>query len=105
MLKKFDERAFLIVALVGIFFMQFLTVGYQFFSCQNSLQTSKDSDKVTLVCNNASNSLGDAAKLAIATFLALLVPPASPPGSYNKEVKGTRRKKNSSDSEDGNEVG
>lgn len=79
--------------------MQFATVGYQTFSCQNAVQTSKDSDKVTLVCNNASSSFNETGKLALTTFLALLVPSSSQAAMENIKSIGTRRKKSLPDAE------
>jgi hypothetical protein len=104
MLKQFNERAFLIRALVGVFVVQFATVGYQTFSCQNAVQTSKDSDKVSLVCNNASSSFNETGKLALTTFLALLVPSSSQAAMENIKSIGTRRKKSSTEAEEGNKT-
>jgi hypothetical protein len=89
---KFNERAFLIRALMGIFILQFATVGYQTFSCQSAVQSGKDSDKVTLICNNAANSFNETGKLALTTFLALLVPSASQGAVEAIQTTGKRRK-------------
>jgi hypothetical protein len=70
----FNERAFLVRCLAGIFFLQFVTVGYLAYSCHTSLKGGSDTDKISLVCNNASNSFNETGKLALATVLALLVP-------------------------------
>lgn len=74
MFGKFNERAFLIRALVGIFLVQFATVGYQVFSCQSAVQSGKESEKIALVCNSAASNFNETGKLALTTFLALLVP-------------------------------
>lgn len=92
MLSKFNERAFLIRALVGIFLVQFATVGYQTFSCQSAVQTSKETDKVTLICNNAANSFNETGKLALTTFLALLVPSASQGTAEAIQTSSKKRK-------------
>jgi hypothetical protein len=70
----FNERAFLIRCLAGIFLIQFATVGYLAYSCQASLGKENETEKVNLICGNASNSFNETGKLALATILALLVP-------------------------------
>jgi hypothetical protein len=98
MLKQFNERAFLIRALVFVFLIQFGTVGYQTFSCQKAAQNSKESETVSLICNNAASSFNETGKLALATFLALLVPASSP--STNAEVTSSRKRKTSAKEEE-----
>ena len=93
---KFNERAFLVRALMGIFILQFATIGFQTYSCQSAIRNIKESDKVSTICESASESFNETGKLALATFLALLVPAAAvPPGSSSR----TTRKKPSSDEE------
>jgi len=101
MLNQFNERAFLIRALVSIFVVQFVTVGYQMFSCHSAIQSSKESEKVTLVCNNAASSLSETGKVALATLLALLVPSASQ-GSVT--ALGQSRKRKETPQQDNNEA-
>lgn len=92
MLVKFNERAFLIRALVGVFMVQFATVGYQTFSCQAAVQSGRESDKIALVCNNAATSFNETGKLALTTFLALLVPSASQGAVEAIQTSGKKRK-------------
>jgi hypothetical protein len=92
MLKQFNERAFLIRALVGIFVLQFATVGYQTFSCQRAANNAKESERVTLICNNAANSFNETGKLALTTFLALLVPSAGQGASDSIQTLPRTRK-------------
>jgi len=86
-MKFFNERAFLVRSLIGIFAVQFVTVGYQTFLCQRSVLTVKESDRVSLICTNAANSYNETGKLALATILALLVPSSKQesPESSEKE--------------------
>lgn len=91
----FNERAFLVRCLAGIFLLQFSTVGYLAYSCHTSLKGGGETDKISLVCNNASNSFNETGKLALTTVLALLVPsgkdpeksatPGTPPRGRKKE--------------------
>lgn len=99
MLKQFNERAFLIRALVGIFVLQFATVGYQTFSCQRAANHAKESDRVTLICNNAATSFNETGKLALTTFLALLVPSASQGAVQAVQSVGRRSRRNKSELE------
>lgn len=92
MLKQFNERAFLIRALVGIFVLQFATVGYQTFSCQRAANNSQESERVTLICNNAATSFNETGKLALTTFLALLVPSAAQGAVQAVQTTGRRKK-------------
>lgn len=71
-MANFKERAFLIRALVGVFVIQFATVFYQFFSCRIAIL--KQPDKITEVCSDATSTFNETGKLALTTFLALLVP-------------------------------
>lgn len=73
-MMEFNERAFLIKALIAIFVFQFLTVIYQNHLCQSSISSGKNDTQVALICNNASNSLNETGKLALTTILAILVP-------------------------------
>lgn len=72
-----SERRFLIKALVVVFLLQFIVVCYQIHSCQEAIRSPKETDKVVAVCTNASNSFNETGKLALTTFLALLVPMSS----------------------------
>lgn len=74
---KFNERAFLIRALVGVFAVQFGTVIYLTYTCQSAIKAIKETDKVARVCESASESFNETGKIALATFLALLVPSSS----------------------------
>lgn len=76
-MKNFNERSFLVRALVGVFAVQFATVAYQVHSCQAAIKSKSESEKVTLVCNGATNTFNETSKLALTTFLALLVPSAA----------------------------
>lgn len=76
-MEKFNERGFLIRALMGVFFIQFVTVFYQIYSCQTAIKSPRESDKVTAICSTASSSFNETGKLALTTFLALLVPSSS----------------------------
>lgn len=76
-LENSSERRFLLRALMAIFILQFATVFFQFFSCQSAIKSDKDVEKITMVCSNATNSFNETGKLALATFLALLVPSSS----------------------------
>lgn len=88
--RNLSEREFLIRALVGVFALQFLTVGYQTYSCQVASSKVKESERVALICNNASNSFNETGKLALATFLALLVPSSS---QTTSQTASRRRRK------------
>lgn len=83
----FNERAFLIRALMGIFIIQFVTVGYQIYACQSATKSVRELEKVTLMCQNASNSFNETGKLALATFLALLVPSGATPTNTSSRSK------------------
>lgn len=99
MLKQFNERAFLIRALVGIFVLQFATVGYQTFSCQRAANNAKESERVTLICNNAATSFNETGKLALTTFLALLVPSAAQGAVQAVQSTGRKRKQTKDEAE------
>lgn len=73
----FNERSFLIRALIGVFLIQFATVFYQIYSCQTAIRSPRETDKVAIICSDASTSFTETGKLALTTFLALLVPSAS----------------------------
>lgn len=103
MLRQFNERAFLIRALVGIFVLQFATVGYQTFSCQRAANSAKESERVTLICNNAANSFNETGKLALTTFLALLVPSAAQ-GAVEAVQAHSRTRKSSTKKENEEKV-
>jgi hypothetical protein len=98
-LGNFNERNFLIRALVGVFLIQFITVFYQIYSCQTAIKSGRESDKVALICSNASSSFNETGKLALATFLALLVPSSSQ--TVGSSVRSKRKTK--SEGEDGTE--
>jgi hypothetical protein len=89
----FNERAFLVRCLAGIFILQFSTVGYLAYSCHTSLRGVKETDKISLVCNNASNSFNETGKLALTTVLALLVPSGKDATSSNRTSPSRSRKK------------
>ena len=93
-MAPFNERAFLIRALAGIFLGQFITVGYQTWSCQSSAAKNRESTQVTLICNNATNTFNETGKLALTTILALLVPSS---GQNVSEIfssaRGSRKRK------------
>lgn len=91
-MSSFKERAFLIRALVGVFVIQFATVFYQVFSCRTAIL--RQSDKTTEVCSNASNSFNETGKLALTTFLALLVPASNQVGGEGSD-KPSRKPKTS----------
>ena len=73
----FNERSFLIRALIGVFLVQFATVFYQIYSCQTAIRSPRETEKVAVICSDASSSFTETGKLALTTFLALLVPSAS----------------------------
>ena len=101
-MAAFNERAFLIRALAGIFVMQFITVGYQTWSCQSSADLNKDSTQVTLICNNATNSFNETGKLALTTILALLVPSSGQSVSeILNSVRGSIKNKNENEDQEG----
>jgi hypothetical protein len=105
-LNKFSERNFLVRALVGVFLIQFATVFYQIYSCQTAINSSRESDKVTAICATASGSFNETGKLALTTFLALLVPSSSQ--SVGNAVKPRRKSKPEEkveESKDSNQVG
>lgn len=104
---NFNERSFLLRALVTVFVVQFATVFYQIYSCQTAINSRKEVEKVTLICSNASNSFNETGKIALATFLALLVPAGPQTVSPGNKSAATRRKvKGESDTEvDDNKVG
>jgi hypothetical protein len=91
----FNERAFLLRALAGVFVVQFATVGYLTYSCQTASSSGKEENHVTVICNNAANSYNETGKLALTTILALLVPSSSqkvtdsPPAKKRKEETPT----------------
>jgi hypothetical protein len=89
---SFNERAFLVRCLAGIFLFQFCTVGYLAYSCHSSLRGLKDNDKISLVCNNASNSFNETGKLALTTVLALLVPSQKEAGNVGSTPARAKRK-------------
>lgn len=74
---SFNERGFLLKALMGVFLVQFATVFYQIHSCQTAIRSPREAEKVAVICANASSSFTETGKLALTTFLALLVPSAS----------------------------
>lgn len=80
---NFSERTFLVRALVGVFVIQFATVGYQVHSCQTAVRSKNTSENVALVCNGATVAFNETSKLALTTFLALLVPSA---GQSNRNL-------------------
>lgn len=97
-MAPFNERAFLIRALAGIFLVQFITVGYQTWSCQTYAEKNKDSSQATLICNNATNTFNETGKLALTTILALLVPSSGQNVSdILSSVRGTRKRKEDED--------
>jgi hypothetical protein len=97
-MTQFNERALLIRALAGIFLVQFLIVGYQTWSCQSHAEGEKDSTKVTLICNNATNTFNETGKLALTTILALLVPSSGQNASeIISTVRGSRKRKTKED--------
>lgn len=101
-MAEFNERAFLIRALAGIFVVQFITVGYQTWSCQSSAAKNKDSAQVTLICNNATNSFNETGKLALTTILALLVPSSGQNVSEILDsVRGNRKRKSEDENQEG----
>ena len=69
-----NERSFLIRCLGAVFLFQFLTVGYLAHTCQTAVKGNLDSERITTVCSTAASSFNETGKLALATFLALLVP-------------------------------
>lgn len=90
-MEKFNERNFLVKALMAVFVIQFATVGYQIYACQTAIGSNRESDKVTLICNSATMSFNETGKLALTTFLALLVP-ASSQGATEAIQRTIRRK-------------
>lgn len=86
-LKNLGERGFLLRSLMTIFILQFITVFFQVFSCQSIIRNEKELEKITLICSNATNSFNETGKLALATFLALLVPSSSQMKSGSSESK------------------
>lgn len=93
----FNERAFLIRALLGVFLIQFATVGYQTYSCQVAMKSVREVEKVSMLCQNASSTFNETGKLALTTFLALLVPSQSA-ASVNSSLRA-RAKKESPEAE------
>lgn len=96
---SFNERGFLLRALMAVFLVQFATVFYQIYSCQTAIKSPRDSDKVAVICSNASSSFTETGKLALTTFLALLVPSASQTvsGARNSRKKVTPEDKKVND--------
>lgn len=89
---KFNERPFLIRALIGVFVIQFATVAYQIYSCQTAIRSNRESDKVMLLCGNATTAFNETGKLALTTFLALLVPSAAQSITETAQGRLSRRK-------------
>lgn len=103
-MERFNERNFLIRALVGVFLVQFITVFYQIFSCQTAIKSSRESDKVTVICSTASNSFNETGKLALTTFLALLVPSSLQTSSSTTRSR-TKKKAEDLNADDDSKIG
>ena len=104
-MTQFNERALLIRALAGIFLIQFLIVGYQTWSCQSHAEQEKNSTKVILICNKATNTFNETGKLALTTILALLVPSSGQNASeIIQTVRGSRKRKTKEDEDLGGET-
>lgn len=96
---NFNERNFLIRALVGVFLVQFATVFYQIYSCQTAIRSPRESEKVAEICSSASASFNETGKLALTTFLALLVPSGSQAASGTTGQSRVRRKVKATEAE------
>jgi hypothetical protein len=94
-MKKFNERAFLVRALVGIFAVQIGFMGYQVVSCRNNLSSpvvasqpaSNTNEKHENLCLKLSDNFIEAGKSAANVFLALLVPAATALGFAKKNTQ------------------
>jgi len=75
-MKEFNERAFLVKALVAIFVAQIAMIGYENISCRNNLRESPN-DSYSASCLKISDSFSETSKSAANVFLALLVPAAA----------------------------
>lgn len=65
---QFNERGFVLKSLVGVFVLQVSVLGVQVHLCQR-----KPGDSAA--CSAIVSSLSDTGKMAIATLLAILIPP------------------------------
>jgi hypothetical protein len=91
-MKEFNERAFLVRALVAIFAAQIAMVGYENLSCRNNLRQSP-SDSYSAFCLKISDNFSETGKSAANVFLALLVPAAA----LGMAAKGSSGKVNNED--------
>jgi hypothetical protein len=88
-MKEFNERAFLVKALVAIFVAQIAMIGYENISCRNNLRKSPN-DSYSAFCLKTSDNFSETAKSAANVFLALLVPAAA----LGMAAKGSSGKSN-----------
>jgi hypothetical protein len=91
-MKEFNERAFLVKALVAIFVAQIAMIGYENISCRNNLRESPN-DSSEAFCLKISDSFSETAKSAANVFLALLVPAAA----LGMAARGSSGKSNNKD--------
>jgi hypothetical protein len=91
-MKEFNERAFLVKALVAIFVAQIAMIGYENISCRNNLRKSPN-DSYSAFCLGISDSFSETAKSAANVFLALLVPAAA----LGMAARGSSGKSNNKD--------
>ena len=91
-MKEFNERAFLVRALVGIFVAQIAMIGYENISCRNSLRQTPN-DPYSAFCLKISDNFIETGKSAANVFLALLVPAAA----LGMAAKGSSGKANNKD--------
>lgn len=76
-MSQFNERAFLIRALVTVFAIQLTVAGYQIISCRGALSSKNAEPNFVAFCSKSNDNFSEMSKSAANVFLALLVPAAA----------------------------
>lgn len=97
-MSHFNERAFLIKALVAIFAVQLAVAGYQIISCRAALTSKEAEPNFVAFCTKSNDNFSEMSKSAANVFLALLVPAAAM-GVVASRSKAKTTSKNTSPSE------